>query len=175
MKNPVQLNWRGFSFSKQFTGLKAFIDMKLLNALIGGFAGAIALNILHETVKQYYDKAPRIDLLGEEALEKSMEAVGAEPPEGKNLYLATLAGDIISNGLYYSAIGMGGTKNIYIKGTVAGLAAGIGALELPGPMGLDDLPVTYSKPTKALTVSWYLFGGLVAAAVITALENKRKI
>jgi len=70
---------------------------------------------------------------------------------------------------------MGGTKNIYIKGTVAGLAAGIGALELPGPMGLDDLPVTYSKPTKALTVSWYLFGGLVAAAVITALENKRKI
>ena len=152
--------------------MNLFISMKLINALIGGFAGAIALNILHETVKRYYEKAPRIDLLGEEALEKSMEAVGAEPPEGENLYLATLAGDVISNGLYYSAIGMGGTKNIYIKGTVAGLAAGIGALELPAPMGLDDLPVTYSNPTKALTVAWYLVGGLVAAAVINGLESK---
>jgi hypothetical protein len=44
--------------------------MRLINSLIGGFAGAIALNILHETVKRYYDKAPRVDLVGEEALEK---------------------------------------------------------------------------------------------------------
>ena len=164
----------GFSFLKQFPLLKPFIVMKLINSLIGGFVGAIALNILHETVKQYYEKAPRIDLLGEEALEKSLDAVGIDPPEGKNLYLATLAGDVISNGLYYSAIGFGSTKNIYIKGAVAGLAAGVGALQLPEPMGLDDLPVTYSKPTKALTVSWYLFGGLVASAVIKGLDSKRK-
>lgn len=146
--------------------------MKFINSLIGGFAGAIALNILHETVKRYYDKAPRIDILGEEALEKSMEAVGIDPPEGRNLYLATLAGDVISNGLYYSAIGMGSTKNLWIKGTIAGLSAGVGALQLPAPMGLNDLPVTYSRETKALTVSWYLFGGLVAAAVIRTLEKK---
>ncbi len=173
MKNPGQLYCRGFSFLKQFQPVKHFINMKLINSLVGGFVGAIALNILHETVKRYYEKAPRIDLLGEEALEKSMEAVGIDPPEGRNLYLATLAGDVISNGLYYSAIGFGDTKNVYIKGAVAGIAAGVGALQLPDPMGLDDLPVTYTNQTKALTVAWYLFGGLIAAAVISGLENKR--
>jgi hypothetical protein len=147
--------------------------MKLINALIGGFSGAIALNMLHETVKRYYDKAPRIDILGEEAIEKSMEVIGVNPPQGRDLYLATLAGDVISNGFYYSAIGLGSTKNIWVKGAVAGLAAGVGAIKLPKPMGLDDLPVTYTNETKVLTVSWYLFGGLVAAAVISQLEKKR--
>lgn len=147
--------------------------MKLIKALIGGFVGAVALNILHETVKRYYDKAPRIDLLGEEAMEKSMEAIGIDPPQGKDLYLATLAGDVISNGFYYSAIGLGSTRHIYAKAAVAGLAAGIGALKLPEPMGLDDLPVTYSDTTKALTVTWYLIGGLVTAAVISGLDSKR--
>jgi len=147
--------------------------MKLINSLIGGFAGAIALNILHETVKQYYDKAPRVDLVGEEALEKTMEAAGMDPPQGQNLYMATLAGDVLSNGLYYSAIGIGSTKNIWIKGAMAGLSAGIGAVQLPSKMGLDDVPVTYTKETKVLTVAWYLFGGLVAAAVIRKLERKR--
>ncbi len=146
--------------------------MKLVNSLVGGFVGAIALNILHETVKHYYDKAPRIDILGEEALEKSLDAVGIDPPQGKNLYLATLAGDVISNGFYYSAIGIGSTKNLWVKGAIAGLTAGVGALQLPAPMGLDDLPVTYSNETKVLTVSWYLFGGLVAAAIIRKLEKK---
>jgi hypothetical protein len=147
--------------------------MRLINSLIGGFAGAIALNILHETVKRYYDKAPRVDLVGEEALEKSLEAAGINPPEGKNLYLATLAGDVISNGLYYSAIGMGNTKRVWIKGAIAGLTAGIGAVQLPSKMGLDDTPVTYTNQTKVLTIAWYLFGGLVAAAVISKLEGKK--
>lgn len=174
MRNPRPARWRGFSFFKQFPPFEAFISMKLINSLIGGFVGAVALNILHETVKRYYDKAPRIDLLGEEAVEKSMEAVGIDPPQGRDLYLATLAGDVISNGLYYSAIGLGDTKYVYVKGAIAGLAAGVGALQLPEPMGLDDLPVTYSNQTRALTVAWYLTGGLVAAAVISALENKSK-
>lgn len=147
--------------------------MKIINALIGGFAGAIALNMLHETVKRYYDKAPRIDLIGEEAMEKSLDAIGIDPPQGRNLYLATLAGDVVSNGFYYSAIGLGSTKNIWVKGAIAGLTAGVGAIKLPAPMGLDDVPVTYSGQTKVLTVSWYLFGGLVAAAVINKLEKKR--
>ena len=174
MRNPRPARWRGFSFFKQFQPFRSFISMKLINSIIGGFVGAVALNILHETVRRYYEKAPRIDLLGEEAVEKSMEAVGVEPPKGRELYLATLAGDVISNGFYYSAIGLGDTKYVYVKGAIAGIAAGVGALQLPEPMGLDDLPVTYSNQTRALTVAWYLTGGLVAAAVISALENKSK-
>jgi hypothetical protein len=149
--------------------------MRLINSLIGGFAGAIALNILHETVKSFYDKAPRVDLVGEEALEKSLEAAGIVPPSGQNLYLATLAGDVISNGLYYSAIGIGNPKRVWLKGALAGLSAGIGAVQLPSKMGLDDTPVTYTNETKVLTVAWYLFGGLVAAAVMSKLEGKKSL
>lgn len=147
--------------------------MKLINSLIGGFAGAIALNILHETVKHFYDKAPRVDLVGEEALEKYLHTAGIDPPQGNQLYLATLAGDVISNGLYFSAIGMGNTKRVFWKGALSGITAGIGAVKLPSKMGLDDTPVTYTNETKALTIGWYLFGGLVAAAVIRKLEGKK--
>ncbi|RZJ65113.1 MAG: hypothetical protein EOO47_25985, partial [Flavobacterium sp.] len=112
--------------------------MKVLKAILAGFAGAAALNILHETVRRFDADAPRVDLLGEEALTRSMNSLNLEAPTGDNLYASTLAGDIISNGIYYSAIGMAGSKNIYLKGAVAGLTAGLGAIKLPDQMGLDD-------------------------------------
>jgi len=146
--------------------------MKVLKAILAGFAGAAALNILHETVRRFDANAPRVDLLGEEALTRSMNSLNLEAPTGDNLYAATLAGDIISNGIYYSAIGMAGSKNIYLKGAVAGLTAGLGAIKLPDQMGLDDKPVTKTDKTKVLTVAWYLIGGLVTAAVFDQL-NKR--
>ncbi|WP_316808247.1 hypothetical protein [Pedobacter agri] len=146
--------------------------MKILKAILAGFAGAAALNILHETVRRFDADAPRVDLLGEEALTRSMNSLNLEPPKGNNLYAATLAGDVISNGIYYSAIGMAGSKNIYLKGAVAGLTAGLGAIKLPDQMGLDDEPVTKTDKTKVLTVAWYLIGGLVTAAVFDSL-NKR--
>ncbi|AZI25694.1 MAG: hypothetical protein ABWZ79_17535 [Pedobacter agri] len=146
--------------------------MKVLKAILAGFAGAAALNILHETVRRFDADAPRVDLLGEEALTRSMNSLNLEAPTGDNLYAATLAGDIISNGIYYSAIGMAGSKNIYLKGAVAGLTAGLGAIKLPDQMGLDDKPVTKTDKTKVLTVAWYLIGGLVTAAVFDQL-NKR--
>lgn len=146
--------------------------MKVLKAILAGFAGAAALNILHETVRRFDADAPRVDLLGEEALTRSMNSLNLEAPTGDNLYAATLAGDIISNGIYYSAIGMAGSKNIYLKGAVAGLTAGLGAIKLPDQMGMDDKPVTKTDKTKVLTVAWYLIGGLVTAAVFDQL-NKR--
>ncbi|WP_225872385.1 hypothetical protein [Pedobacter frigidisoli] len=94
--------------------------MKIVKAIVAGFAGAIALNILHETVRRFDADAPRIDLLGEEALSRSLNSLNLESPTGNNLYAATLAGDIISNGIYYSAIGMAGKRNIYVKGAIAG-------------------------------------------------------
>ncbi|WP_316795241.1 hypothetical protein [Pedobacter agri] len=145
--------------------------MKILKAILAGFAGAAALNILHETVRRFDNDAPRVDLVGEEALIRSMNSLDLEPPKGDNLYAATLAGDIISNGIYYSAIGMAGSKNIYLKGALAGLTAGLGAIKLPEKMGLDDKPVTKTDKTKVLTVAWYLIGGLVTAAVFNRLKK----
>jgi hypothetical protein len=145
--------------------------MKLLQSLLAGFAGAAALNILHESVRQLDPDAPRIDLLGKQALSKSMNKLNLDTPCGNNLYLATLAGDIISNSLYYSAIGLGNKKNIYFKGVIAGLTAGLGAINIPDKVGLDDTPVNKTDKTKILTVAWYVIGGLVTAAVFNRLKK----
>jgi hypothetical protein len=146
--------------------------MKFINAITAGFTGAIALNLLHETVKKFDAQAPRVDLIGEEALSKSISSMGIKPPEGQSLYLATLAGDVLSNGLYYSGIALGNPRYIWPRAAVLGLSAGFGALKLTAPLGLDDHPVTRTEKTKALTVVWYVFGALVSAAVFQKLQDK---
>jgi len=156
---------------KQYRDFTPYHYMKVIKNLLGGLAGAVALNILHETVKRYYHDAPRVDLVGEEAITKLSKAANIEPPKGDNLYLATLAGDIVSNALYYSTIGTGKSKYIIARGLGLGMAAGIGALQLTEPLGLSDAPVTRTTQTKALTVAWYIFGGLVAALTIKALRK----
>ena len=145
---------------------------KLISNIIGGLAGAVALNIIHQTIKAIDHDAPRVDLVGEEALSKGMEAIGLTPPTGNALFVATLAGDVVSNALYYSSIGFGKKKYLLLRGTVVGIAAGIGALTLTEPMGLSDAPVTRTDKTKFMTVGWYLIGGLVTAIAIKALRSK---
>jgi hypothetical protein len=146
--------------------------MKIFKNIIGGFAGAVALNIIHQTVKAFDHEAPRVDLVGEEALTKGMEARGLTPPTGNALFAATLAGDIISNALYYSTIGFGKRKYLLLRGTAIGIAAGVGALKLTEPMGLSDAPITRTDKTKVMTVAWYTIGGIVTALTIRALRSK---
>lgn len=145
--------------------------MKLLTNLIGGLAGAVALNLLHETVKRLDHDAPRIDLVGEEAIAKGMEGAGLEPLSGDALFTAALAGDLISNALYYSSIGVGKKSNLILRGAAIGLGAGIGALTLTKPMGLSDAPITKTDQTKVLTVAWYVFGGVVTGLTIRLLRK----
>ncbi|MDF3078717.1 MAG: hypothetical protein K0S09_2606 [Sphingobacteriaceae bacterium] len=145
--------------------------MEAIKNLTGGFLGALALSLLHETYRKIDSDAPRVALVGEEALSKSLESAGVSPPTGNDLYLATLAGDVFSNTLYYSLIGASGNKRILYRGAAYGLAAGIGAVALPKPMGLNDAPVTRSTKTRILTVAWYLVGGLAAATAIKQLKK----
>ncbi|KAA6440327.1 hypothetical protein FEM33_06900 [Dyadobacter flavalbus] len=140
--------------------------MKAINNISAGLAGAVVLNILHESAKRFFPNAPRVDLVGEEALSGILESAGIEPPKGNALYAATLAADVVSNALYYSLIGAGKKENVLLRGAGIGLAAGIGALTLTKPLGLNDAPVNRTNTTKALTVAWYLVGGLVTALVI---------
>lgn len=145
--------------------------MKYGKSIIGGISGAIALNILHETVKQFDHDAPRVDLIGEEAINKGLASVNMQPLKGAKLYTAALIGDLLSNGLYFSFIGFGDRKYLLSRGTFYGLAAGISALLFTKPMGLSDAPVTRSLKTKLMTVSWYLVGGLVSAVAIKAFTK----
>lgn len=148
--------------------------MKNLTSVIGGLAGAVALNLLHETARRFYPSAPRIDKIGEEALAKSLSSVGIHPPSGERLYQATLAADVLSNAIYYSFIGAGKPKHLLLRGAAVGLVAGIGAISLPEPMGLHDRPVNKETVTSFLTVGYYVFGGLVTAAAITLINKEKK-
>jgi hypothetical protein len=147
--------------------------MKTLKNTIGGFAGAIALNVLHQTLKQFTDKAPHVDLIGEEALNKGLKHLGAKPLKGNTLFASTMAADVVSNAFYYSSIGIGERKNLLARGLAYGMAAGIGALVLTKPMRLNDKPVNKSISTKLLTVGYYMLGGIVTAITIKALTKKR--
>lgn len=149
--------------------------MKTLNNTIGGFAGAAALNIVHQTVKHFLNSAPRVDLVGEQALNKGLKLAGAKPLKGDALFATTLAADVVSNAAYYSLIGIGGRRNLITKGAAFGLAAGIGALALTRQLGLNDAPITKNAETKLLTVGYYLVGGLVAALTIKALSKKKPL
>lgn len=139
--------------------------------IIGGIAGAVALNILHETLKRFDHDAPRVDLVGEEGINKTIEATGGERLSGDKLYAAALGGDLISNALYYSTIGLGKKKHLLARGAALGLAAGLGAVTLPQKMGLSDAPVTKTPKTTGMTVAYYLFGGIVTALTIKALRK----
>ena len=117
------------------------------------------------------DDAPRMDVLGERAIAKGMQAVGVVPPPLDDLYVPTLVGDLVSNSLYYSLIGVGDRDGVWMRGALLGLAAGIGGVVLPGPMGLGKAPSARTPQTVAMTVAWYLVGGLAAAAACRLLAG----
>lgn len=145
--------------------------MKVLNALLGGLAGACAVTVLHQVIKNNDSEAPRMDLLGMESLSKLLNKAGVEQPEGKKLYYMTMGGDIISNSIYYSMAGIGDTKTV-LKGAASGLAAGLGAVFLPKPMGLNEQHSNRTRETQILAVLYYLAGGLVSSGVMKLLNGR---
>lgn len=138
--------------------------METLKALAGGFAGACIVTVIHETLRRVEPDAPRMDILGMRAIEKLMHQADTEPPADDNkLHTLALVGDVISNSLYYSLAGMG--KNAWLRGALLGASAGIGAVVLPGPLGLGEKPSGRTTQTKAMAFGLYFVGGLAAAAV----------
>ena len=144
---------------------------KLLVAGVAGLAGACTVTLIHETMRRLDPDAPRMDILGMRAIAKIMEAANVTPPEEDKLFGITLAGDIVSNAAYFSLTGSG--KDAWVRGGLLGLAAGIGGVVLPGPLGLGTEPSNRATKTKVMTVAWYLLGGLASAAVARALNGKR--
>jgi hypothetical protein len=156
---------------------RAFIRDNILNPmskiknLISGLAGAIALNALHESLKKTNPDMPRVDLLGEDALQKTIRYFGGNVSDKETLYKSTLAGDIVGNALYYSLIGAGDQRYLWPKVAVMGLSAGIGAITLPEPMGLDADPVARNTKVKVLTVGYYLLGAVVTGLALTLFRK----
>lgn len=103
--------------------------------ILAGLGGAIALNLVHEVIRKNFDNVPEVNKVGEEALNKALETIDLKISDQDQLYVATLTGDVISNGIYYATTATSGFN------IASGLAAGIGAVILPQKIGLDDSPV----------------------------------
>jgi hypothetical protein len=147
--------------------------MSGIAALGSGLAGALALTAVHETARQQISTAPRMDMLGMQAIEKGFRSMQAEPPQGKPLYKLALAGDIVSNALYYSMVAMGPPESALQRGAMLGLAAGIGAVTMPKPLGLQP-QINRTNATHAMTIGWYLLGGLAAGAAYQMLSRGQR-
>lgn len=148
--------------------------MRALYALEGGVAGAAAITLLHETIKKVVPEAPRMDLLGMQATAKGLKGIGAPTPSERKLYAATLTGDLLSNAIFYSFAGIGKKENALTRGAVLGLAAGLGAVLLPKPMGLNQRHSSRTTETQLMTVGLYVLGGVLAAGVMKWLDHKKK-
>ncbi|SOD13262.1 hypothetical protein [Pedobacter xixiisoli] len=142
--------------------------MRWIKNIAAGLIGSVALNILHESVRKNVNNAPEINLLGAEAVNKTLSQYGRPIHNPDDLHKVTLELDLIANAAYYSAIG-GSGKYIWPKAIAMGLSAGIGALKLPKPLGLDPSPVTETTQKQVLTVGYYLFGALVTALALKTI------
>ena len=150
---------------------------QVLTALGSGLAGAAALNVIHETVRRLRpEDAPRMDTYGRRAIARGMESVGVTPPSRDALQGLALAGDLVSNALYYALVGVGSPdpKQALLRGAALGAAAGVGAVVLPPVIGLGSAPSRRTPQTKGMAFAWYLAGGLAAAGVWSMLQNRRE-
>ena len=144
----------------------------LLAALAGGAVGAIALNLIHETARHLSNEAPRVDRLGEETLAQAVDGLNQTPPSAlDDLYLPTLLGDLTSNSLYYAISGAFGRQNAVVGGALLGAAAGVGAVYLPDKIGLRKSYTAATPERAAMTITWYLAGGLAAGVAYQLLAE----
>ena len=146
----------------------------MLTALGSGIVGATALTAVHETARHLIPHAPRMDVIGGRAITRPLRAAGVRPPRWNRVFWYTLAGEAISNSLYYSLVGIGPRRHAWKRGLLLGLGAGLGAAFLPPVMGLGRQPHRRAPFTQLLTIAWYTVGGLAAAATFRALDAPRR-
>jgi hypothetical protein len=149
--------------------------MHMVNALVSGMVGAGVVSALNESVRRAMPgSAPRMEILGMRAAKAGFEAAHAEVPPRRDLIWMTFAGEVVSNSAYYSMVSFARPENALAAGAALGLAAGIGAVVLPGPLGLGDEPSSRTPQTKAMTVAWYLAGGVAAGLAWRALGRPKQ-
>lgn len=148
------------------------IRSPIMRSLIAGFAGAAAVTIVHEAARRLSRSAPRMDVLGRETIGRTYEIAGAARPYPQRLQQMALAGDLVSNTLYYSMAGCSAWGlHAMTRGGMLGLFAGVGAVALPPIMGLPAWPTQRSRATQLMALSWYTLGGLVAGGVMMYFEQ----
>jgi hypothetical protein len=131
-------------------------------AAIAGLIGALATNILHETARRALPNPPRVDLLGMQAVAKSLHLLKLPAPKGRALYGATLVGDIITNAVYFSLVGAAPRERATTVGSALGIVAGCGSVMLPPRLGLAAQLTNRTTLTRLVSIALYTAGGLAA-------------
>src|SRR3954449_4681977 len=127
-------------------------------SLLSGAIGAASLNVMHETLRKTMPHAPRVDIVGMRSVAKLARAAGTEPPE--HLRSTALAGDVVSNALYYGLAGVFGRENALLTGACLGMAAGFGLLLLSPALGVGDAEVNRTPQTQIAAAGMYFGAGI---------------
>jgi len=112
---------------------------------------------------------PRVDIVGMRSVAKLARAAGTEPPG--HLRSTALAGDILSNSLYYSLTGVFGRRNAILTGACIGIAAGVGLLVLSPALGVGNAEVNRTTGTQIAAAGMYFTSGIIAGALYEALAD----
>jgi hypothetical protein len=139
-------------------------------ALAGG-AGALSLTLVHETARRLIPVAPRMDVVAIRGMERILRRAGRRPPPRARLHPIALVGDLISNAAYYALVGLGRPRRAPLRGAALGLLAGAGALLLPARIGLGAPPRSSHPANQAMTLGWYVIGGIVAGTIFRFLAR----
>ena len=146
--------------------------MSFAAAAVSGLVGAGVVTGINESARRLMpETAPRMEILGMRALAKGLDAADADIPPRRDLIKLALAGDVLGNTAYYSMVGLARPENAVTTGAALGLAAGIGGVLLPEPLGLGRAPSGRTPKTMAMTVAWYTIAGLAAGLAYKFLAS----
>lgn len=137
-----------------------------------GLAGAVTVTLLNEVGRNVFRRWPRLDLLGQRALSQGLRRIGVRPPRGRRLYWTALAGDLLSNSLYYGLASIGARRRPAFRGMTAGLLAGVGVVILPPLLGLGRRTRGFTRRTQAIAAGQYLLAGLASNTVARLLAPR---
>ena len=150
-------------------GPRAAIPMsRATRSLASGIAGALALTAIHEVARRRFASAPRMDEVAMRGLRKILPGKFRDP---RRLHQLALAGDLLSNSVYYSVIAAPTRKATWMRAGVLGTAAGLCALFLPERLGLGVPHNSHRRTNQFMTVGWYLAGALATAFVATRVRE----
>jgi hypothetical protein len=144
-------------------------------ALAAGAVGAVTVTLVNELARRFVDDAPRLDLLGTRAVAKLRSPGGlgrAVPGKRKKIRRQALAGDLVSNALYYALTAPGRSPKPVGRGLGLGLLAGLGAVILGPKLGLGHRPTDATVGTALMSVGWYTMGGIAAGVAARALARR---
>jgi len=151
------------------SGPQAAIPMsRATRSLASGIAGALALTAIHEVARRRFASAPRMDEVAMRGLRKILPGKFRDP---RRLHQLALAGDLLSNSVYYSVIAAPTRKATWMRAGVLGTAAGLCALFLPERLGLGVPHNSHRRTNQFMTVGWYLAGALATAFVATRVRE----